>query len=242
MQTRLLSVIRAFAKNKASASLPLVTGGGWEQAVFQEYNCRTYNISPAVNLGPSRFLLDEALKGTALANVPVILYASDLHCAWYNSAAIELARGKSFDIDGRITQDTGSDSITRVPQTLTGEYHGVDFSRYRGQPWSVFREGAARYMDTCLPPAARRAETAADGSSLKELYPRDALLWCDSAAGYPPYALDRQSPGRYSISGAESRARTHTVASIPARQCKRPRPEDIRRMARLNIVASLNSY
>jgi predicted amidohydrolase YtcJ len=160
-----LASIRAFAQSNSSAKLPLVTGGGWEQAIFQEYNRQTYDITAAANLGPSRFLLDEALGETALANVPVVLYSSDLHCAWYNSVAIELARGKGFDLGGAITGDTGSDIITRVPQAFTGEYYGVDFSRYRGQPWGVFREGATRYIDTCLPPVPaaikqRQARTA----------------------------------------------------------------------------------
>lgn len=159
-----LDVIRSFADDNANTKTLLVTGGNWEQTVFLEYNRQTYGMSPDTNLGPSRFLLDEALKGTPLANTPVVLYSSDLHCAWYNSVAIELARGKSFDSDGQITLDTGSDSITRVPDTFAGQYYGVDFSRYRGEPWGVFREGAIRYIDACLPPvpaATKRRQAAA---------------------------------------------------------------------------------
>lgn len=53
-----LAIIRTFAQKPIHAKLPLVTGGGWEQAVFQEYNRRTYGLSPDSNLCPSRFLLD----------------------------------------------------------------------------------------------------------------------------------------------------------------------------------------
>ena len=147
-----LEIIRAFAMDKTNAQATFVTGSNWEQAVFQEYNVNTYGISPDIDLGPSRFLLDEALRGTFLENVPVKLYSNDFHCAWYNSVAIELARGKGFDVDGDITENTGSDIITRVPGDFTGEYHGVDFSRYRDQPWGVFREEAIyRYMDAYMP-------------------------------------------------------------------------------------------
>lgn len=147
-----LEIIRAFATDKANANAAFVTGGNWEQAVFREYNLNTYGISPDIDLGPSRFLLDEALRGTFLENVPVKLYSNDLHCAWYNSAAIGLARGKGFDVDGGITENRGSDIITRVPGDFAGEYHGVDFSRHRGQPWGVFREEAIyRYMDAYMP-------------------------------------------------------------------------------------------
>ncbi|WP_094603085.1 N-substituted formamide deformylase [Sporomusa silvacetica DSM 10669] len=147
-----LEIIRAFATDKANAQATFVTGSNWEQAVFQEYNLNTYGISPNSHLGPSRFLLDEALRGTFLENVPVKLYSNDLHCAWYNSVAIELARGEGFDVDGGITANEGSDIITRVPGDFTGEYHGVDFSEYRGQPWGVFREAAIwRYIDIYMP-------------------------------------------------------------------------------------------
>ena len=147
-----LEIIRAFAMDKTNAQATFVTGSNWEQAVFREYNLQTYGISPALDLGPSRFLLDEALRGTFLENVPVKLYSSDLHCAWYNSAAIELARGKGFDIDGGITENKGSDIITRIPGDFSGEYHGVDFSEYRSNPWGVFREEAIyRYMDDYMP-------------------------------------------------------------------------------------------
>lgn len=147
-----LQIIRAFATDRANANAAFVTGSNWEQAVFQEYNLQTYGISPDLDLGPSRFLLDEALRGTFLENVPVKLYSNDLHCAWYNSAAIELARGKGFDVNGSITENKGSDIITRIPWDFTGEYHGVDFSAYRGQPWGVFREEAIyRYMDAYMP-------------------------------------------------------------------------------------------
>lgn len=146
-----LAIIRSFAQNPINTKLPLVTGGGWEQAVFQEYNRQTYGLSPDSNLGPSRFLLDEALQGTPLADVPVKLVSSDLHCAWYNSVAIERARGQSFD-RGASTPDIGSSIITRVPHTCTGQFHGVDFSCYRGQPWGVFREEAVHYVDSYLPP------------------------------------------------------------------------------------------
>ncbi|MBP2637055.1 MAG: hypothetical protein H6Q72_2962 [Firmicutes bacterium] len=148
-----LAIIRAFATDKANAQAVFVTGSNWEQAVFQEYNLNTYGISPDNNLGPSRFLLDEALRGTFLENVPVVLYSSDLHCAWYNSVAIELARGKGFDVDGVITENEGSDIINRIPGDFSGKYHGVDFSEYRGQPWGVFREAAiCRYMNAYMPP------------------------------------------------------------------------------------------
>lgn len=147
-----LEIIRAFATDKANAQAAFVTGSNWEQAVFQEYNLNTYGISPDINLGPSRFLLDEALRGTFLENVPVKLYSNDFHCAWYNSVAIELARGKGFDVDDGITETKGSDIITRVPGDFTGEYHGVDLSQYRGQSWGVFREEAIyRYMDAYMP-------------------------------------------------------------------------------------------
>ena len=97
--------------------------------------------------------------------MPVTLYSSDLHCAWYNSAAIELARGKGFDVGGGITANQGSNIITRVPPAFTGQYHGVDFSRYRGQPWGVFREMSTRFLDSYLPkiPAAMRQRQAAAG-------------------------------------------------------------------------------
>lgn len=160
-----LEIIRTFASDEANARMPLVTGSGWEQAVFQAYNRMTYGIAPNENLGPSRFLLDEVLRGTFLENVPVKLYSTDLHCAWYNSVAIELVRGRGFDVGGRITENQGSDIITRVPPDLTGEYHGVDISRYHGQPWGVFREGTIhRYMDPWMPQVpdtAKRQQTAA---------------------------------------------------------------------------------
>lgn len=147
-----LQIIRDFAMDEAQRKATFVTGSHWEQAVFQDYNLHTYDISPEQNLGPSRFLLDEALRGTHLEHVPVKLYSNDLHCAWYNSAAIELARGKGFDVEGGITENRGSDIITRVPATFTGLYHGVDFSAYRGQPWGVFREQAScQYIDAYLP-------------------------------------------------------------------------------------------
>jgi len=153
-----MEIIRAFATDKANAQATFVTGSNWEQAVFQEYNLNTYGISPDSHLGPSRFLLDEALRGTFLENVPVKLYSNDLHCAWYNSVAIKLAQGKGFDVDGGITGNEGSDIITRIPGDFNGEYHGVDFSRYRGQPWGVFKEAAiCRYMDGYMPPVS--AET-----------------------------------------------------------------------------------
>ncbi|TWH49532.1 amidohydrolase [Sporomusa sp. KB1] len=160
-----LDIIRSFAKGKANAQAPFITGSNWEQAVFQEYNRQTYGISPDINLGPSRFLLDETLRGTPLANVPVKLYSSDLHCAWYNSVAIELSQGKGFDIGGGITENRGSDIITRVPPDVTGQYHGVDFSRYCGQPWGVFREAATGYIDAYMPPvpAATKRQQAAAG-------------------------------------------------------------------------------
>lgn len=178
-----LTIIRAFAQNKNHANLPLVTGGGWEQAVFQDYNRRTYGLSPDVNLGPSRFLLDEALKGTPLAGVPVKLVSSDLHCAWYNSAAIELACGQGFDSGGASTEDSGSDIITRVPPAFTGRYHGVDLAPYRGQPWGVFREGAARRIDTCLPPLPaalkQRQARAALKSFIREMHSYGVTLLQD---------------------------------------------------------------
>lgn len=147
-----LEIIRAFAEDKSNRGVEFVTGSNWEQAVFQEYNLHTYGISPNNPLGPSRFLLDEALRGTCLESVPVKLFSTDLHCAWYNSTAIVLAQGRGFDVGGTITADRGMDIITRVPAEFTGIYHGVDFSRYRGQPWGVFREGAIdRYMDAWLP-------------------------------------------------------------------------------------------
>lgn len=134
-----LEIIRAFATDKANAQAVFMTGSNWEQAVFQEYNFHTYGISPASDLGPSRFLLDEALRGTFLENVPVKLYSNDLHCAWYNSVAIELARGKGFDVDGGIIENKGSDIITRVPGDFTGEHHGVDFpgSVASPEPWAA---------------------------------------------------------------------------------------------------------
>lgn len=160
-----LEIIRAFATDKANARVPLVTGSGWEQAVFREYNRMAYGIASEYDPGPCRFLLDEALQGTFLENVPVKLYSTDLHCAWYNSVAIELARGRGFDVGGHFTADQGSDIITRVPLDLAGEYHGVDISRYHGQPWGVFREGAIhRYIDPWLPPvpdAVKRQQAAA---------------------------------------------------------------------------------
>lgn len=147
-----LEIIRAFATDKANSQLPFVIGSNWEQAVFQEYNLCTYGLEATMDLGPSRFLLDEALRGTFLENVPVKLYSNDLHCAWYNSAAIELARGKGFDVDGHITENEGSDIITRVPHGFIGEYHGEDFSKYYGQPWGMFREETIyRYMDPYMP-------------------------------------------------------------------------------------------
>lgn len=164
-----LEIIRAFATDKANAKAAFVTGGNWEQAIFQEYNFQTYGFSQESDLGPSRFLLDEALRGTFLEHVPVKLYSNDLHCAWYNSAALELAQGKGFDVDGGITENNGSDIITRVPRDFTGKYHGVDFSRYRGQPWGVFREEAiCRYMDAYMPQVSaetkrRQAEIGMQG-------------------------------------------------------------------------------
>nr|WP_320147444.1 amidohydrolase family protein [uncultured Anaeromusa sp.] len=160
-----LHAIRSFAQSKDAADLPLVVGGGWEQAIFQEYNRQAYDFADNNHLGPSRFLLDEALRGTPLANVPVKLSSSDLHCAWYNSAAIELARGKSFDVNEVLTENQGSDVITRVPENAFGTYHGADFSLFCGQPWGVFREAAVRYVDASLPtlsPALKQkqAETA----------------------------------------------------------------------------------
>jgi predicted amidohydrolase YtcJ len=146
-----LEIIRKFAADQANREASFVTGSNWEQAAFQDYNLETYAISPEQSLGPSRFLLDEALRGTFLEYVPVKLYSNDLHCAWYNSVAIELARGKGFDVAGHITADSGSDIITRVPEDFTGEYHGVDFSAYRGQPWGVFREQGCQYIDAYLP-------------------------------------------------------------------------------------------
>ena len=63
-----LDIIRSFANDKATTREPFVTGGNWEQAVFQEYNRQTYGVASDSNLGPSRFLLDEALRETPLAN------------------------------------------------------------------------------------------------------------------------------------------------------------------------------
>ena len=147
-----LQIIREFAMDKDNRKATFVTGSNWEQAVFQDYNLHTYGIEPEQNLGPSRFLLDEALRGTYLEHVPVKFYSNDLHCAWYNSVAIELARGKGFDVAGHITASSGSDIITRVPETFTGIYHDVDFSAYRGQPWGVFREQAScQFIDAYLP-------------------------------------------------------------------------------------------
>lgn len=178
-----LDIIRSFANDKTTAREPFVTGGNWEQTVFQEYNRQTYGVASDSNLGPSRFLLDEALRETPLANVPVALYSSDLHCAWYNSAAIELARGKGFDVDGGITEDTGSDIITRVPQDFTDRYHGVDFSRYQGQPWGVFREAATHYINTYLPsaPTAMKQRQAAAGlrGFLREMHSYGVTLLQD---------------------------------------------------------------
>lgn len=150
-----LKIIREFATDEVQRGATFVIGGNWEQAVFKEYNLHTYGLLPEVNLGPSRFLLDEALRGTFLENVPVKLYASDLHCAWYNSVAIELAQGQGLDIGGIITKDKGSDIITRVPQNFSGKYHDVDFSKYTSQPWGVFREDTIyRYMDAYMPPVS----------------------------------------------------------------------------------------
>jgi predicted amidohydrolase YtcJ len=160
-----LTIIREFAANKANSNMAFVTGSNWEQAVFQEYNLHTYALTPDSNLGPSRFLLDEALRGTPLENVPVKLYSNDFHCAWYNSAAIELARVKGFDTAGGITEDKGSDIITRIPQNFTGEYHGVAFSQHSGEPWGTFRENAMRYIDTYMPeiPAHQKRQQAQSG-------------------------------------------------------------------------------
>lgn len=164
-----LKIIRAFATDKDNAQATFVIGSNWEQAVVQEYNLDTYGVLPDSDLGPSRFLLDEALRGTFLENVPVKLYSNDLHCAWYNSAAIKLAQGKGFDMDGGITENKGSDIITRVPGDFTGAYHGVDFFQYRGQPWGMFREEAIHlYMDAYMPlvPAEtkqRQAEVGMQG-------------------------------------------------------------------------------
>jgi predicted amidohydrolase YtcJ len=179
-----LEIIRAFATDKANAQAVFVTGGGWEQAVFQEYNLHTYGISPDCDLGPSRFLLDEALRGTSLENVPVKLYSNDHHCAWYNSVAIEFARGKGFDANGSITANQGSDIITRVPSDFSGEYHDANISRYCGQPWGVFRETAiSRYMDAYMPevPAAvkqRQAEAGIRGF-LREMHSYGVTLLQD---------------------------------------------------------------
>lgn len=164
-----LGIIRAFAIDKANAQAAFVTGSNWEQSVFQEYNLNTYGISLDSDLGPNRFLLDEALRGTFLENVPVKLYSNDFHCAWYNSVAIELAKGKGFDVAGGITEDKGSDIITRIPEDFIGEYHGVNFSEHCGQPWGVFREEAIyRYMEAYMPqvPAEmkrRQAEVGMQG-------------------------------------------------------------------------------
>lgn len=164
-----LEIIRTFATDKSNCQTEFVIGSNWEQAVFQEYNFRMYGISPDNQLGPSRFLLDEALRGTFLENVPVKIYSSDLHCAWYNSVAIELAKGRGFDVGGGITENRGGDIITRVPQDFAGAYHGVDFSQYRDEPWGVFREEAIhRYMDAYMPEVSaetkrRQAERGMQG-------------------------------------------------------------------------------
>lgn len=173
-----LESIRVFATDKANAQVPLVTGGGWEQAVFREYNRMAYGIAEDDDLGPCRFLLDEVLRGTFLENVPVKLFSTDLHCAWYNSVAIEMARGRGFDVSGCITPDQGSDIITRVPLNLTGEYHGVDISCYQGQPWGVFREGAFhRYIDPWLPSVP------------------DGVKWQQTAAGIKGFLREMHSYG-----------------------------------------------
>ena len=179
-----LQIIRAFAMDKANRKANFVTGSNWEQAVFQDYNLHTYGISPDQQLGPSRFLLDEALRGTFLEHVPVKIYSNDLHCVWYNSAAIELARGKGFDVDGSITENRGSDIITRIPAAFTGIYHGVDFAAYQGQPWGVFREQAAcQFIDAYLPQVdeetkRRQAEIGMQGF-LREMHSYGVTLLQD---------------------------------------------------------------
>lgn len=202
-----LNIIRSFASDKANSQAVFVTGSHWEQAVFQEYNCHTYGLSPDSQLGPNRFLLDEALRGTFLENVPVMLYSTDLHCAWYNSVAIELARGRGFDAGGGITADKGSTIITRVPPDFAGEYHGVDFSRYRGQPWGVFREEASRrYMDAYMPPVSaemkrRQAERGLQGF-LRELHSygvtllQDILIRPLADTAHADYVYDTLRTGR----------------------------------------------
>ncbi len=179
-----LQIIRAFATDKANRNATFVTGSNWEQAVFEEYNLRTYRISPDNHLGPSRFLLDEALKGTFLETIPVKLYSNDLHCAWYNSIAIELAKGKGFDLDGSITETGSRDLISRVPPNFTGVYHGVNFSEYRGQPWGVFREEAIyHYIDAYMPqvPAATKKRQVEKGMNkfLREMHAYGVTLLQD---------------------------------------------------------------
>ena len=152
-----IELIRTFANDTAKVQDEVITGFGWEQAVFQEYNGAVYGVATS-QLGPSRFLLDEALRGTLLEHKPVKLYSNDYHCAWYNSVAIELARGQGFDIAGEITENRGSDQINRIPATLTGWYHGTDFSLYSDQPWGVMREGACQYVDAYLPSLSMAAQ------------------------------------------------------------------------------------
>lgn len=179
-----LEIIRAFARDQAGRRVEFVTGSNWEQAVFQEYNLHTYGISPNNPLGPSRFLLDEALRGTCLEFVPVKLSSTDLHCAWYNSVAIELVQGRGFDVGGTTTADRGMAIITRVPTDFSGIYHGIDFSLYRGQPWGVFREGAiAQYVDAFLPElsAETKKRQAAGGirNFIKEMHSYGVTLLQD---------------------------------------------------------------
>ncbi|WP_346354066.1 amidohydrolase [Azotosporobacter soli] len=171
-----LKIIRAFAADSAQREAEFVSGSNWEQAVFQAYNLNMYGLSPESNLGPSRFLLDEALRGTFLENVPVKLYSSDLHCAWYNSVAIEVAKANGFEAKAE-------EHESKVPQDFSGTYHGTDFSAYRGQAWGVYKEAAIQRLDAHLPqqPIWRKKELAGAGMQgfLREMHSYGVTLLQD---------------------------------------------------------------
>jgi predicted amidohydrolase YtcJ len=112
-----LSHIAAFAR--ANADKPVIYGGGWAMEHF------------AGGL-PTKDLLDSVVPDR-----PVFLYNRDIHGAWVNSKALDVAR-----IDAN-TSDPGDGRYERYPD---------------GDPTGLLHEGAAYSFERRFVPAPDRAE------------------------------------------------------------------------------------
>lgn len=158
-----LDVVAAYAS--ANPDVPWIVGGGWEMEHFPGGNPRKEDLDAVV---PGR---------------PVFLFNRDVHGAWVNSRALELAgivRGTPDPSDGRIERD---------PET--------------GEPTGSLHEGAAYSIDEHLIPKPDRQEWIAgtlEGQrhlhSLGITGWQDAWVTADTLAAYRALAADGRLTGR----------------------------------------------